>query len=255
MPIALETIGTYRNSTQYVTASTTSSIITLREGTGYITSAIRPYTDYTTSSSMVWPFISSGTNLAYAGTGSSITSTRVFVIEEGSSYIVSSGNVITAYHEETPQQRIEREKKARAYERTRNRTLYHARKALRKSISLFENLFGEEPIKLFLNGQAIDVEGELFNYKLCKKRNNLLSHTAYPSSGMIPYNLDIYDKNWNKLCGGCTVFKDTPIVDQLIALIMHIKTGEELRILQNTNFFDRTVLFDDNEFLKSVRKI
>ena len=114
----------------------------------------------------------------------------------------------------------------------------YARKALWKSIRLFEDLFGINQIKLFLNGESFDIQGRVFNYRISKNRYGLIEHTQNPKTSHIPYKLEVLNKNGLVLFQGCTVFKNTPIVDQITALLLHITSGEEEHVLKNMNLFN-----------------
>ena len=131
----------------------------------------------------------------------------------------------------------------------------NARKALWKSIRLFENLFGINKIQLFMNGAAFEIKGRKFNYRISKNRYGLLEHTQNPNTSHIPYKLEIL-KNNVVLAQGCTVFKKTPIVDQITALMLHITNGEEEHILKNCNLFNiQTEFYKDQEALEYFRSI
>jgi hypothetical protein len=133
----------------------------------------------------------------------------------------------------------------------------YARKALYKSIRLFENLFGINKIQLFLNGEAFEIEGRKFNYRISKKKFvNLIEHTSNPTSAHIPYKLEILSKAGLVLFEGCTIFKNTPVVDQIIALILHIQDNEE-HVLLNMNLSKKALDFsecsNDIEYLNHLK--
>ena len=125
-----------------------------------------------------------------------------------------------------------------------------ARKALKKGVNLVRNMFGSEQINAFLSGNSFTVEGKRYNY-IIKSKNNLIRHTKYPNSGHIPYHLEVVTKEGLILGSGCTVFKNTPVIDQLIAFIMHIKNNEDY-VLQNMNITRRTSAFRNDSWLSSV---
>lgn len=123
------------------------------------------------------------------------------------------------------------------------RTEYKARSVIKRGIRLFENLFGIGQINLFLHGEGISVEGRRFNYLLSRQRYvSLLNKTKNVDGRAAPYKIQVLSKQNLVLFSGCTYFKNTPIVDQLIALILHIKDNEE-HVLLNMNLFGFTEHF------------
>jgi hypothetical protein len=111
------------------------------------------------------------------------------------------------------------------------------RRALRRSIDLFRMLRPKDEIRTFLRGEPLIVRGHRFDYRI-QKHDNLLRHTMNPHSVHIPYDFRILDKASGKnLAKGCTIIPGTPVIDQLLALILHIQDpDEEVNILWNTNW-------------------
>ena len=132
----------------------------------------------------------------------------------------------------------------------------NARKALWKSVRLFENLFGLNKIQLFMNGQAFEISGRKFDYRISKNSYGLIEHTQNPNTSHIPYKLEILNKKGVVLSQGCTVFKKTPIVDQITALLLHITSGEEEHVLKNCNLFNiKRDFYEDQESLTYFRTL
>jgi hypothetical protein len=115
--------------------------------------------------------------------------------------------------------------------------LIAGRRALRRSITLFRMLRPESEIKTFLSGEPLIVQGHQFDYRL-QKRNNLLHHSMNPNSAHIPYDLHILDKISGKsLARGCIVIPDTPVIDQVLALILHVQDPRgETKVIHTTNW-------------------
>lgn len=135
----------------------------------------------------------------------------------------------------------------------KSKTLKETKKALIKGINMFKNLFGSDMITTFINGNSFIIEGKYYNYKF-KKTSSLLVYTANINSHNIQYDLEIIDKKLDIVYGKlCTVFKDTPIIDQIISIILHIQSGDEDKILEHTNVFNKSEHFYSNEhYLKPV---
>ena len=112
--------------------------------------------------------------------------------------------------------------------------LLRGRRALRRSIDLFRMLRPADEVRAFLAGDPVIIHGRRYDYRV-QKRDNLLRHTMRPDVGHIPYDLQLLDKTGRSLARGCTVIRDTPVIDQLVALILHIEHDESV-VLKNTNW-------------------
>jgi hypothetical protein len=121
--------------------------------------------------------------------------------------------------------------------------LLRGRRALRKSIDLFRMLRPDEEVRRFLSGQPITIHGHRFDYRI-QKRDNLLHHTMNPMGACIPYQLHLIDKtSGQKLAQGCVIVPNTPVIDQVLALILHAQDAtEELVVLNRTNWTPRLAL-------------
>lgn len=230
----LRTGASTSTSTYIATNSTTSTglntVVYYDSGTGLIASSVI-----------------SGRTIATVYTGTSIASNIFIPNETGTGYHqIISGTTVHNYQYKPPkidyrQRRIKRD---------------YARKALFKSVRLFENLFGINQIKLFLNGEAFEIEGRIFNYRISKSNYGILEHTANPNSHVIPYKLEVYNKQGLQLFNGCTIFKNTPIIDQITALMLHINSGEEEQVLKNMNISKMTEHFyQDVDSIEVINRI
>lgn len=138
-----------------------------------------------------------------------------------------------------------------------------ARKSIRRSINIFSNFFGQQPIKAFLQGNSFTAEGKYFNYIIkpfsntnCNSNDNpsdIVFHTMYPNSINIPYSLEIVDKKTNLVLSNlCVVFPQTPIIDQILAILLHIKTDEENVLKTGVLFNVKNEFFNLNENQKKL---
>lgn len=116
-----------------------------------------------------------------------------------------------------------------------------ARKSITRAVELFGKFFNQKDIDGFIKGYEYIVEGDKFNYRLTKgDRTNILHHTLNPSSIHIPYDLEITTKNNVVLAKACYLFENTPIIDQIIAFTMMIKSGNELEFIEKANLFQKS---------------
>jgi hypothetical protein len=113
------------------------------------------------------------------------------------------------------------------------------RRALRRSLALFHRFRPATEIKTFLDGRPLIIPGHRFDYRL-QKRGDLLQHTMNPNSSHIPYDLQLFDKSGQFLAHGCLVIPGTPVIDQMLALILHVQdVDEEWAVIRTTNWLPR----------------
>lgn len=118
--------------------------------------------------------------------------------------------------------------------------LIHAgRRALRRSIDLLRRFRPERDVKAFLDGRPLLLHGHRYDYRV-RSRGNLLEHTMNPRGPHIPYDLYILAKDGRPLASGCIVIPDTPVIDQVLALALHVQDEEaEDVIVRTTNWTPR----------------
>lgn len=131
------------------------------------------------------------------------------------------------------------------------------RKALKKGIKKFSNLFGKNNINSFISGDGFTVEGEMFNWHFKQKKStSLVVMTHSPLNGHIPYSLQLMNKE-NFVLADCCVYvsENTPIIDQIITIVMYIKHDEE-ELIKNCNLFNvRDILNQDVSFFSNYEMI
>ena len=103
----------------------------------------------------------------------------------------------------------------------------------------------EEDVRVFMGGGKIEVShpDSLFKFVLEKGHSSLIERTLRPGSST-PYSLSLYTKSDVPVAKLCVYLKDTPVLDQILAISMFIKTGNEEEILRKANFYN---LSDDRE--------
>ncbi|RLA78050.1 MAG: hypothetical protein DRG78_16050 [Epsilonproteobacteria bacterium] len=127
--------------------------------------------------------------------------------------------------------------------RKQNRLKIAAKKAIKKGVSLFMNTFNDIDINLFLTGDGFIVKGKHYNYRFSKTRS-IIKSTIVTNAAHIPYKLELLTKvNDTTLCDVCVVIKDTPVIDQIIGVILHIRNGVEELILDELNINNKTAEF------------
>ena len=106
-------------------------------------------------------------------------------------------------------------------------------KVLKKSSSFLSRLIGKEDATAFIRGDAIDVMGQRYTFRLKKKNIVTVGHGGFQISV-------IDQKTDNRLVDLCWYLPETPALDQLAALVMHVKVGDEEEILRVANHLSIT---------------
>lgn len=114
------------------------------------------------------------------------------------------------------------------------------RKAVRRGLRAMQRLVGPRAYQGFISADGFVITGCRFDYRV-RKRGSLLAHTADPHGHIIPYRLSLLDKQGRPLASGCVTFAATPVLDQVIALALHVRDREaELELLQTANWINFT---------------
>jgi len=126
-------------------------------------------------------------------------------------------------------------------------------RVMRRSSELFKHHLGEHNLKAFLSGNAFVVEGKEFNYRIRKSAHvDLLKQAAFPTTHHVPYNLELLDKE-NKFLGSvCVYFDGTPALDQIVAMVLHVRHDEERRLLAKANILRRGPYFSENTAVREI---
>jgi len=117
---------------------------------------------------------------------------------------------------------------------------------LNKSLKVFRKYVPSKLATDFLRCLEITIPGKLYNWSLqLKTRKDLVTYSEYLNNTSISFNLYVMTKNNLKISRCCIVFNGCPILDEVLAIYMMIKTGREIDILNGSGFFDKDkTLFD-----------
>lgn len=116
-----------------------------------------------------------------------------------------------------------------------------ARSAIKKALKLIDNIgFGDE-IRIFIGGDEIVIDNpeSIFKFVLKRGRHSIVERTVQPGYST-PYSLELLTKDDVHVANLCVYLKDTPVLDQVLAVAMYIKTGNEEDVLEKANWFNRT---------------
>lgn len=128
---------------------------------------------------------------------------------------------------------------ARGSTTTRHTRIVRGR--IKKASKLFWQLGHHDLLRSFVNGEYVVLRcksGLEFHVRLADGRlNGIIAQSAEESHWRIPFYLEVVDRatSLGKLCAYAA---DTPILDFLLALVLHVESGSELDILQKANWYD-----------------
>lgn len=123
-----------------------------------------------------------------------------------------------------------------------------ARKVTWRSIQAMNRIVAPNAYRGFISKDGFRITGHLFDYRV-SKTTNLIDHALYPSLHHIPYNLAIFGKDGVYLGNGCIVFDDTPLLDQIIALTLHVRDREtEATLIKTANWWPVSDAYKNEPF-------
>lgn len=156
----------------------------------------------------------------------------------------------TAVPNYTPEQLAQREKSNKENERKRLHAVHRAKSSIKRALKLMDNIGFGNDIRVFLGGDDIEVShpASMFKFLLTKQRNSLIHKTMNPGHST-PYSLQLYTKTDVHVANLCVILEDTPLLDQILAVSMFIRTGDEDYILERANW---SCITDDEDTLLQI---
>lgn len=142
----------------------------------------------------------------------------------------------------TDDQRAYQEKQRRDYLRKRQEKIQRAKSAIKRSLKLIDNIGFGNDIRIFLKGDSIEVShpNSLFKFLLHKRSYDTIINSTIQPGRSTPYVLELYTKTDVFVASLCVYLEDTPILDQVMAVAMFIKSGDEDIILKQANWYKLT---------------
>lgn len=156
------------------------------------------------------------------------------------------------------QQQREISKQMRSYYATmeqymlkRIRDNKHAiKKTIKKSLKLFEIYGVIHLIKDLMSYKEIILthEKSKLEFHIQKNKTSIMSNVLVDTivkNSHRSFNISLFSKQYNiKISDMCIFIDNTPILDQLLAFIMFVKTGNENTILMTSNFPNKNKILD-----------
>lgn len=157
----------------------------------------------------------------------------------------------TNVYQFTPEAEEQVRKRNLLYQRERARKVHRAKGAIKRALKLMDSVGFGNDIRIFLRGDSIEIAhpDSLFKFVMHKQSyGGVIDKTINTGIGT-PYVLDLYTKTDVFVASLCVYLKDTPILDQILAVSMFIKSGDEDIILKQANWFRLT---DDEDTVLEV---
>lgn len=123
---------------------------------------------------------------------------------------------------------VERAKLKRDLERKVRAKTKERQRVLKKSSKFLSRLIGNRDAVAFIRGDEIEVTGQRYSFKL--KKSNILT------TGHGGFRISVMDRETDvRLVDLCWYIPDTPALDQLAALVLAVKVGDEENIIEVGN--------------------
>lgn len=122
--------------------------------------------------------------------------------------------------------------------------------SIKRALKLMIGMGFEEDVRVFLNGDSIEVShpDSLLKFVITKYNDSLIRRTEYPGYST-PYKLELYTKSDVHVANLCVYMKETPVLDQVLGVAMFIKSGSEEMILKQANWSALTLDMELREIL------
>lgn len=176
----------------------------------------------------VLPTTAATSNFVYYPTSALTTTTTLSSTFTGTSYVFYTDNSVS-YNRSQLYETL-KAKKGPLIKKS-------IRSSIKKAVKLISNFGMEEDLKIFLGGDKIELShpDSDFKFLISKKPDSLIRYTER-CVGHTPYNLLLYTKSDVFIADLCVFMRDTPILDQILAVSMFVKSGNEEDLLVKANY-------------------
>ncbi|HDR9103602.1 TPA: hypothetical protein QDB04_000322 [Burkholderia vietnamiensis] len=123
-----------------------------------------------------------------------------------------------------------------------------ARAAIKKACKLLTQVGAEENVRLLVSGKTVELShpDSPFRFVLQAHETQGWLETQTVRPGVhVPYQLAVTTKDGKFLSRLCVLFSQTPVLDQLLALTMFVRAGDEAELLAKANWFG----IEDKQFV------
>lgn len=129
--------------------------------------------------------------------------------------------------------------RVRGHTTLRPAIIHAGRRAVRRSIDLYLRVRPAEELRTFLQGIPLIIQGARLRYKI-RKVSSVMDQTMRPGHG-IPFRMEMLAiHSDDAIASGCVFLERTPVLDQLLAFIMHVQDPDaERHLVMTTNWSPR----------------
>ena len=137
------------------------------------------------------------------------------------------------------------------------------RQSIKRAVKLLECFGLGDDVRMFMKGESIEISHPDSNLKFVITKNRDLIHSSQYNSYSSPFKTELYTKDNIFISDLCLFSKDTPVLDHLLNLSLHVQTGDEDEILKKANYYNRTkeitsdilLLADDRPYMHNKLRI
>ncbi len=115
--------------------------------------------------------------------------------------------------------------------------------ALKRCARLWDRLGKADTLSLFLSGAKVEISRPEGDFKFVVQAtekchtDNWLTRGTLNAHYAAPFTIEAYTRDNIYLAKLCVYLRETPILDQLLALSLYVDAGEEVQVLQAANWF------------------
>ena len=119
----------------------------------------------------------------------------------------------------------------------RKRVSKNTRRVIRRQLDLLGAVVPKKDVHCFLSGGSIVVVSEYTGIKYRFTAKTVDAVGLVKAGHGAPYKLEVLDEDDTYICSLCVYLRDTPMLDQMAAMVMYIRAGEEEALLRAANPF------------------
>ena len=110
------------------------------------------------------------------------------------------------------------------------------RSAIKKGLKLISGLGFNDEILCFMGGSGIEVSHPDSDFKFVLTKNRSVIDATRSPGYSTPYKLELFTKTNLFVSKLCVYMEGTPVLDQVLGLMMFVKSGDEELILRKANY-------------------
>lgn len=167
------------------------------------------------------------------------------VIGTGSSYFITNTTgfvYCNQWIEQSDEEKAAQEERNRVWRKQqqmkRAAEVHRAKGAIKRALKLMEGVGMGNDVKVFLGGGTIEIShpDSLLKFLITKSPYyGVIDKTISPGCS-VPFKLQLYTKTDVHVADLCVFMEDTPILDQIMAVTLFVKSGDESALLKTANW-------------------